>query len=355
MKGKHERNGRIEMLRITATLCIAVYHFEWVYLGTARFLQHFYIWVEFFFVLSGFFLAKNAAKQNEIKNNTKAVSSIHYVWNELKKLYPLYLISFFFGFVVDHLSSDVTINSFIADLWTAKWEVVLGNIFMFDSVLKSYNVTSTYIASMLFVSLPLHYLISRNKEIYICCLAPLFVTIGYGRIITLYGNLSQWYSYDGYLTSSVIRALAGMSLGTLFYLVIVELLRYRRKTQIVLECICVISFFALVICKNAISFNDLIMWPFLFGGIISILYLNPLVNGKLNLAFTKIGRMAYPIFSFHYGVLLIMNKCIPGLGYRKGLPLFALALVVICVIVVTVRNVRESRSFLRIFHQNDCK
>lgn len=60
---KAKRNDLIEIARFIAILFIASYHFEILWSkDVERYLEHFYIWVEFFFVLSGFFLAINALK-----------------------------------------------------------------------------------------------------------------------------------------------------------------------------------------------------------------------------------------------------------------------------------------------------
>lgn len=58
-----KRCGMIELLRFFAAISIAIYHFEYVCVGAPVYFQHNYIWVEFYFVLSGFFLVKNATKK----------------------------------------------------------------------------------------------------------------------------------------------------------------------------------------------------------------------------------------------------------------------------------------------------
>ncbi len=54
------RNPYIELFRFLGTLAIMLYHFEWLYVGKSVFLTNHYIWVEMFFVLSGFFIASKA-------------------------------------------------------------------------------------------------------------------------------------------------------------------------------------------------------------------------------------------------------------------------------------------------------
>ena len=66
------RNGFVEFYRFIAAICIALFHYEWVYMGTSRYLGHLYIFVEFFFVLSGFFLAQNCNKAAAVSAGRKS-------------------------------------------------------------------------------------------------------------------------------------------------------------------------------------------------------------------------------------------------------------------------------------------
>ena len=90
------RNGFVELYRFLAAAGIALYHFEYVYMGSGNFLAHFYIFVEFFFVLSGFFMAQNSHSASEEQ------TAWNYVWRQVKKLYPLYLVAIIFTAWVTH-------------------------------------------------------------------------------------------------------------------------------------------------------------------------------------------------------------------------------------------------------------
>lgn len=103
---KEKRNWSIEVFRFMATISIAIYHFEWIYLKKPINFIHFYIFVEFFFVLSGFFLAYNAIKDKKSKRDT-----LDYILIEIKKLFPIYLMGFIFSFVTFHVVNNISINN----------------------------------------------------------------------------------------------------------------------------------------------------------------------------------------------------------------------------------------------------
>lgn len=332
-----KRNGRIELLRFIAALGIAIYHFEWVYVGHPVFFVHFYIWVEFFFVLSGFFLASNCSRTQKDIKSTMPVA-FNYVLIELKKLYPLYFIAFIWSFVVDHIYNWGGVKAAIIDFWQAKWEIVLCNIYMFDAEKKMYNVTSTYIASMLFTSLIIFYLVYNHRNFFICLIAPLSVMFGYGRIISLYGNLSQWMNSDGFMTASIIRAMAGMSLGALCYFVFVGILESRNILRIGVEVCSIVLIFILVVFRDRLSFNDLIVYPFVFGGLISALYTKTDVKSiEINTLFCSLGRLSYPIFLFHYGLIIVFKSCFPDRLYSMSI-LFIIFILVIAAIIDVLEN-----------------
>lgn len=308
-----KRNGKIELLRFIAAISIAVYHFEWVYIGHPVYFVHFYIWVEFFFVLSGFFLASNCCKSEDQKR--QFTDALPYTLNEWRKLYPMYCLAFIWSFIAVHMNNAVNIKSTIYDIWEAKWEILLCNIYMFDQNSTMYNVTSTYIASMLLISLIIFYLIQNHKKLFICVIGPLSVMLGYGRIISQYGNLSQWLNNDGFVTASIIRAMAGMSLGALCYLILVDLIKNNQFIQNSIEIGGIFSICILVLFRDEICFSDLILWPFIFGGFISVLYNRPVKLTNINTCFCLLGKLAYPIFLFHYGILIIFTNYFPKHSY----------------------------------------
>lgn len=203
-----QRNGLIEYFRFFAAVGIASYHFEWVYVGQADRLQHFYILVEFFFVLSGFFLAQNCIHKDE--------SAMRYVWRQCCKLYPLYFFAFCCSFVVAHLSWQIGWKDVLEHLWSAKWEVLLCTIFAFDDA-PVYNAggAASYIPALLLASLILYYLLKEYRALFNNVLGPLMVVCGLSRIIHVNGNLSVWQQYDGFVTLGIVRACADMSIGIL--------------------------------------------------------------------------------------------------------------------------------------------
>ena len=210
-----QRNWLIELFRFVAAASIALYHLEWLYIGHPVYLAHCYIQVEFFFCLSGYFLAKAQTRRT-------CKTPVRYVFTEWKKLYPLYLLAFFVCFIVSGVQSGLFTGwtKAVEGLWSAKWEILLlrmGGLGNGSGVFNSGGAPD-YISAMLLSSLVLCYLIQYHKKLFCHVAGPLLILAGYSHILSMAGNISQWGTYDGFLTLGFIRALAGMSAGALSYI-----------------------------------------------------------------------------------------------------------------------------------------
>lgn len=347
MSTKQPRNGLIELLRFLAGIAIAVYHFELVYMGAPVYFAHYYIWVEFFFVLSGFFLAANVVKKRTLSSDDGAYETLRYVKNEFCKLYPLYLLAFLASFVAGGGLS--TPANTLLNLWNAKWEILMCGMFGFGNSIKAYNGggAPAYIPSLLCASLVLHYLLRNKKTFYVSLGAPAFIFLGYGKLIAEYGNLSQWAAYDGWLCAGIIRALAGMSVGALSYLLVTEWLKGSRIRLAGALAVSLFAVYSLTAFRSYIGFADLLIHVFAFALLIAAAH-NIYVFGNLPPALFKIngflnflGKLSYPVFLFHYSILILLKSNLPGRSYHKTVSFF------LFITLLTAFVIEEAGQFLR--------
>lgn len=344
MKGdRQKRDGNIELLRFMAGVSIAAYHFEWVYIGYPVYFQHFYIWVEFFFVVSGFFLALNAKDEGDL-------SSYRYVFRQWKKLYPLYAGGFCFTFFIVNFLEKNPFAQWIEGLWRAKWEVLLLGIAGFDNDASMYNLggAPAYISALLICSLILHYFMIHYRNEMLHVWLPIGIVVIFGRIMNVYGNLSQWMTFDGICNLGLLRGFADMSVGIMCAFVIVPYLKGRKmlwggvKSLILLTLILGM----LTIFRNKMSYNDMVYICLLFGFLISGLYVLPAhTSDRISKWMIYLGKLSYPIFLFHYGILLLFKEYLSGLDYKRGISLFVVSVVGIAVLVLQLEKM--AGEFLR--------
>lgn len=307
MKG--QRNALIELFRFLAGVSIATYHFGWVYIGNPANLVHQYIWVEFFFCLSGYFLAKSQKRCPERE-------PVPYVASRVKSLYSLFLIAFIINLAVLQFLNHYSFRDILILLWSSKWE----SLFLLMSGWGNNGIFSGggapgYISAMLIASLFLCWMIGRHEKLFSNILGPAMILAFYTRIILQNGNLSAWEIVDGFYALGTLRAMAGMSAGALAYLWLYPIFESEDKRNpwsiIAFKRIYLIFFIfaliALVKLSVWISFVDLILYVPLFAILLAVCDTTPFcVNIPLvqKLA-SHLGRLSYPIFLIHYTVLSV--------------------------------------------------
>ena len=84
-----KRNGEIDILRAVFAIIILIYHSHIIYLKSANYFIRGYLGVEFFFLVSGYYLAKNA----KTSGTSVADASVRYVFNRFFSIISIYLIS----------------------------------------------------------------------------------------------------------------------------------------------------------------------------------------------------------------------------------------------------------------------
>ena len=324
---KTNRNGLVEVLRFIASLAIAVYHFEWLCIGAPKYFNHLYIFVELFFVISGFFLVFNIEKSE--KNTQEKSDGITYVVKQIKKLYPMYFLAFLIIFIIKNVNVS-SMTQLIQNFWSAKWEILLlQSIIIGQGTTFNLGGAPEFISALLFSSFLLHYIVKNHRESFITFIGPAIITCGLGFIITKYGNLSQWGTFNIVVSSGVIRALVDMSVGAWFALVVYPKVSKLSNTKKTFHLgLIILSLLALVILKNHISYADLIIYIFIFAYMICLL--NSIRNSNtFNSFLVFLGEMSYPIFLFHYPVLYLMEQKQLNINYLPKL-LLSVLLILFC-------------------------
>lgn len=113
------KNPYIELYRFGACILIALFHFEWCFVGHPVYLNHMYIFVEFFFLVSGYFFASNIHKNGIVE------SGWCFIKKRVKKIYPLYITAYVFALMAEVVNKITPIEDILNRLWDTKWEIAL--------------------------------------------------------------------------------------------------------------------------------------------------------------------------------------------------------------------------------------
>ena len=208
------RNGFIELCRFIFAMCIVSHHF--LLLPTQS--EHYpliggYIGVEFFFILSGYFLY--AAAINDVSDQVSVIQVV----KRLKKIFPYFVVSWFFGFTISIARTHCNILRVCWNLIVGIPQLLLLSMTGManrEGAANDYVGTGWYLSALMLAMLiaypVMHYFRKRFAGLW----APLFAIFVYGYFMIVNNNVGVVNQHTiCYL--GVLRALAGLSMGSFCY------------------------------------------------------------------------------------------------------------------------------------------
>lgn len=174
------RNRSIEFFRYLFSLFIFIMHFRWYgnFPGEHGQFNGSYIAVEFFFVVSGCFLAAHAEKCRGSASAERL--TLRYMCGRFARILPAYWLSMLIFLTVQALCQapsspmDAALHagSTLLNGWT---DALLLQIFRRPSAIDYYT---WYISAMLWGAMPVYYLLLKCRRLFMRVLAPLAVVVG---------------------------------------------------------------------------------------------------------------------------------------------------------------------------------
>ncbi len=190
-----QKNNAVQLYRIVCTLIICLHHFQGAV--SINLMHHGYVCVEFFFILSGYFLY-NSFKKEETH------SCRRYIGKRIKRLYPEYLLAAIVMVIMEIISSH--------ELSAVK---AVPEILMIQATgifTGGYNAPCWYLSVIMFLMPVIYAALSEFENIYIKFIIPTAVVLGYTYIFNLESGLESW-QVSGAIYPPVIRGFAGLNIG----------------------------------------------------------------------------------------------------------------------------------------------
>lgn len=161
-----KRNTYLELMRFLFSVGICLYHWGNGHFGGA------YIGVQFFFVLSGFFLLWSfESRIDEVSEQDAYKNCFLYLKKRLRQFYPHFIFSFAVLIIIKIVVVHST--SFHNFLLTAFWEVTfLQNIGLTSSGVLL-NAPTWFLSAVIISGYFIYYLLQKHHDIYIYIVPPL--------------------------------------------------------------------------------------------------------------------------------------------------------------------------------------
>lgn len=179
------------------------------------------IGVEFFFVVSGFFLAQSASHVIEYKDLAK--ETVEFTVRKIKSFFPYMIWAFLISLVCKTISSGGGFIKLVKNGIAGLPELLLLEASGLDQ--KSFNDPAWYLSAMVLSVVVLYPLILRYGKFAKQVICPLLSAFLLGYLLQKYGHFRNPPLLDGLFLKGMLRGLGEMSFGVVCY----EVCQYLKK------------------------------------------------------------------------------------------------------------------------------
>ena len=223
-----KKNGKLELYRFVFSIAILLYHAEKYLVGEPQYsgihfglFSHGSIGVEFFFMLSGFFLARTALKNHCLLGDKPLLSresssdTVRYILKKYLRFFPEHMVAFLLTLTIYLVRGQLRPAAsvfYIFDNFFSFFLLQMGGL-----MYQSANHVEWYLSAMLISMTVIYPLCRRYYYGFTRCLAPLLSVLIYGALFYTTGSLTTVGKWTVFGFKGLIRAFAGIMLGTVAY------------------------------------------------------------------------------------------------------------------------------------------
>jgi peptidoglycan/LPS O-acetylase OafA/YrhL len=352
-KSMSKRNGKIEVYRFIFCICVLSFHIEKYILGEASldngihfaYFPHGAMGVEFFFILSGFLMAKSISKSRALNpknaNSFSAKEGLNFIWRKYVSIFPQHLVAFVIAFVVYALVNDLSAKGVVLSAIDS-----IPNLFLIE--MSGINFTNPnhiewYISCMLIAMAIIYPICKKYYDKFTRYFAPLLALLILGYMIYTTSALTGVTKWTGVCYKSLLRAIVEISLGTCSY----EFSRFlsskkftssQRFIFTLIELVSLVASVLYVVLTMPRKYEVYVLA--LFFVLVSITfsgvsYGNKIFNNKFSYF---LGKITLPIYLAQVAAIDFGNKYFADMSLKKCIVLIYILTIVIAFVVMVVGN-----------------
>ena len=241
---RKKRNGRIELYRFIFAIYVLLFHFEKYFMGEPSLKDGFHlalfphgsIGVEFFFLLSGFFMAKSIKKKRNsmMEENGRIVSKpadwIRFMAGKYSSIFPYHVIAFVFSFATYVMFKGFDWKHAVVCLIDSIPNFLL--VQMSGISLTNPNHVEWYISCMLLAMCIIYPFALRYYEAVYTYIAPVFAVFAIGYLMYTTNALTGVSVWMGFCFKATLRAVIEILLGGTAYELSEKLSRLDSRSSI---------------------------------------------------------------------------------------------------------------------------
>lgn len=323
------KNYQIEFWRYFFTCVICMLHFEAGYFtdGSQPVFKCGYLGVEFFFILSGFFLMKHLERQEE--------SAVKYTFKRIQRLYPNLVLAWVLLICNIAVIKHYNFKDILREVKLHVWEYLLMNItgITWDIL----NGPTWYLSALIIAGYFVYWLAKWNRNVFLGFIAPLTIVLVYFWYIPMGEGLDYHLQMGRIFFAGIERAFGGLCIGCITY----KLSEYLKNKKLrgggiisVIEFAVILSILDVVFYgeKNSGNFLVLLAFPILivieYNG---MSHLSKILNRKI---FGFLGKACMSIYVNQVFIIGIFQKNFAGhKSYFQDGVLFLLFITIFGIVV----------------------
>ncbi len=309
---KNRHNGIISLWKFIFAILILLYHCNFMKgYGLGKLFNTGSIGVEFFFLVSGYLLAKKVYSEDKKKKKEELYHSTwNFILNKIKGFYPYLLFTFCAFLITSLLFRDLSFSRYCRSLIDI---TLLQQSGLPDGEMI---VVSWYLSALILSMLVIYPLMKKYKKTFSCLVAPMIAIFLGGYLmhdVTVVHSLRTHKVWTGFAYMGLGRAFFEISLGTTVY----ELCEKMKKVEFtklgsIFLSVTEVCLFSFVILANTLGTSRQFDWLYIILLFIAIMiafsektYFYEKCNNKF---FYYLEKLSLTIYLNNYLFINIINS-----------------------------------------------
>lgn len=347
-----KKNGKIELLRFLFAIAILLRHINLKAFELNKSFGSFtlgklgYIGVEFFFLVSGFFMARSIFKNNNKKSSDEYSSNWEFILKKIKAILPYHLMACIIMIIIIIFRDKGNALNLIMikspSLLLLQNTGILGNV-------KPLIASEWYLSAMFISMFIIYPFLKKDYNKFVYSVAPIISLLTIGYIVSQTGFLSGTSELLGFTFKANYRALGEICLGIMAFEISRKISDYKLNSQKikllkVFEFLCYLFVFIVMFTDRKPYFEVLSLIALFFGLIISTgLYSQKdekIFNNKVTYF---LGSISLPIYMFQEVVWVFVLKWINVNANYQALLMFVLTFFLAITSYIIVNNRKKTK------------
>ncbi len=334
---KTKRNGLIDIYRFLFALVIMTGHSVNVGMEPPFPFAGVGIFVEFFFLLTGYFTYSQISKMKPIEIGERMQESLRYTFRKFSAFFPYLLVSvgarYIYDFCLTLKNSEGGYIQALTSLFYAPFELLLTN-YMFSEIPQ--KVGALYFLAAMLVVLPLFCMLCmcRNNSLKLGA--------------ALYAMLFYYHDADWAITADypkvLLRAFCGMCMGVVVYFAVNEFehIDSFMKHSFVIWIIGNILLIASMMLSGLSLDNRRIQLLCIFIGVLALILSSMYVSLEGNAFTSYLAKLSMVIYIMHWSVGVILNGVMSNFGLTMKMIMYYAVTMVLSMAVLYLFERKQS-------------